>query len=377
MIWTKVRNVSGAIVLGVFIITWGCAHQQKPYVPVSVMDSAEHHCSTGNNLLERGMFNEALGEYQQAELIKPRYAPVQIGIGLSLVGMKRFDDAFAAFRKARNLVTSDPERILYHTGMMRLYTGWQGYDWLNKVEKHFKEAQAIHEEDPAPYYYMAAAYRSAREYGKASNYYEKVISLNRGYVTQSNNEWAEIQKTVRAIPGTRSGRDIAGSPGITRAEVAALFMEELTLERLYKGGVEPDTSVHSQEITDFQTHVLRKDIEAVITLGLRGLEPVGNRFYPDREITRAEFAVMLEDILVKITSEDGVPTSHIGNPSPFKDVDRSNYAYNAILTCTTRGILDSGIDGYFNPDKSVSGSDALLALRRLKGILASQNGNTW
>ncbi len=368
--------VAGAIVICSMAILGGCAHHEMAHVPSSAMDSPEHHCSTGDGLLDKGLFQKALEAYRQAEMIDRRHAPAQIGIGLSLAGMQRFDDALDAFRKARSLATSDRQRMLYHTGMMRLHTARQNKDWLDKTESHFNQARSIKKDDPAPYYYMAAAYSIAREYAKASHCYEKVIDLNRGYVEQSNTSWAELQKTVRAIPGTRVGKDIAGSPAITRAEVAALFMEELRIDRLFQGGARSSLREGDLVMTDFQNHPLRRDVEAVIALEVRGLEPIGNRFFPDRAISRAEFAVMLEDILVKITREKGVSTRHLGAPSPFSDVEGSYYAYNAILTCTTRGILDPGVDGRFRPGSSVSGTDALLALRQIKGVLEKSTGWT-
>ena len=107
----------------------------------------------------------------------------------------------------------------------------------------------------------------------------------------------------------------------------------------------------------------------MVGLKIRGLEPIGNRFEPDKDITRADFAVMIEDILIKILGEKNLPTRYIGSPSPFKDVNSSFYAFNAIMTCTTRGIMEADLNGYFRPEGPVSGADALLSLRRLKEAL--------
>ena len=114
---------------------------------------------------------------------------------------------------------------------------------------------------------------------------------------------------------------------------------------------------------------LGADIDIIVRLKLRGLEPIGNRFDPDKEITRANYAIMIEDILFRITREQENRSKFIGSVSPFEDIDSSHYAFNAIMTCTTRGIMKADIDGFFYGDKPVSGADSLLILRRLKETL--------
>ncbi len=89
-------------------------------------------------------------------------------------------------------------------------------------------------------------------------------------------------------------------------------------------------------------------------------------FAPDKEITRANFAIMIEDILARVTREHNLDTKHFGCASPFKDVNNGNYAFNAIMTVTTRGIMSANMYGYFSKDDPVSGTKALLVLRKLK-----------
>ena len=64
-----------------------------------------------------------------------------------------------------------------------------------------------------------------------------------------------------------------------------------------------------------------------------------------------------------------MPIKYIGAKSPFKDMNSSYYAFNAIITCTTRGIMRADLNGYFKGEDPVSGADALLILRRLKEAL--------
>lgn len=356
--------VSGAII---FV---SCA--AKGIKPVSPMDTPEHHNLVGMNLFEKGEFQKALTEFERAKDLAPKYAPAYVGIGLTMAELNQFDDAFSAMKKAKKLASSKPDKVLTYSGMIRLYTKWQGKGWLEKAEGSFSKGKSVDKDDPAPHYYMAVAYRTADEYEKSAENFKKVIDLNKGYVDQADMGWEAVQRIQRAMPGTRVGKKIAGLDKITRSDVAALFIEELELDKLFKKrGVPAKKRVKEeiQPLTDYQNHVLRADIEAIIGIGIRGLEPMGNRFAPEKEITRANFAVMIEDILVKITREGDVPIRYIGAKSPFKDVDSSHYAFNAIVTCTTRGTMKADLHGYFKAEDSVSGADAMLILRRLKEAL--------
>jgi hypothetical protein len=51
---------------------------------------------------------------------------------------------------------------------------------------------------------------------------------------------------------------------------------------------------------DIAEQVLRTDIQSVMELGIKGLEPYPNHtFKPDEKIVRAEYAMMIEDILME------------------------------------------------------------------------------
>lgn len=104
---------------------------------------------------------------------------------------------------------------------------------------------------------------------------------------------------------------------ITWGDVAALFTQELKLEEVYerlsvkrfytefkapKSGLqmETETVVKLPPATDISDRVLRHDINTVIRIGVRGLEPYPDHTSrPDEKISRASYAMMLKDILIK------------------------------------------------------------------------------
>lgn len=358
------------IFLGIILMVIGCAH--KGAVKQAELDTPEHHYTAGNILLEKGELDGALAEFERAKAIDPEYAPAYVGIGLVLGEQGEFEKAFAAMESAKDYAESDAEEVFYNTGMIRLYTASLGDKWLKRAEDHFSSAIDIDEIDPAPYYFMGLAYKKAENYEKSSGLFRKVIDLKKGYTEQANAEWEKVQNIVRAMPGSKVGRQIAKLDKITRADVAALFVEEMNLDKIFmrhKVAFKEKGVAEESAPNDYQNHILKSDIDIVNTLGIKGLEVIGNRFDPDGVIRRADFAIMVEDILVKVTGENTLPTSYIDSPSPFKDVDESYYAKNAIMTCTTRGFMKADLNGYFKGGDPVSGADALLTIRRLNDAL--------
>jgi hypothetical protein len=173
---------------------------------------------------------------------------------------------------------------------------------------------------------------------------------------------------------------------INRADVAALFIEELALDRLFekRGPKTFDTSfktpgksfeaekvVAMEPATDIAAHPLKADIDAVVKLGVRGLEPSpDHKFEPNKPLTKAEYAVMLEDIMMKVTGDEKLATQFIGQKSLFPDVRPDVYYFNAAMIMTSRGILEADkVTGEFGAGQVVSGADALLAIRMFKEAL--------
>jgi len=359
----------------------GCAGGKKAVKPVSVMDNPDHHFNNGMKFLDKEEYDNALAEFERAKALDPKYGKAYMGIGLVKGFKGDFDNAFKAMKEAKKL-----DGILADIGMIRLYSLQRSGEWLKKAEEEFEAGKKKDASNPALYFYMGKAYKVAFEFDKAATCFKKVLELNKEFLEQANQEWALLQKIQRAAPGTKIGKQIALIDKITRGDVAALFIEELNLEKVYKArkpkeydssfkppegvAMAADTVATLPPAMDIANHPLKADIEAVIGLGVRGLEPFPDHtFAPGMVISKANYAMMVEDILIKVSGDEGLATRFIGQNSPFPDVRSDHYAFNAIMVCTTRGIMEAKLDGYFGLNESVSGADALLVIRRLKDEL--------
>jgi len=72
--------------------------------------------------------------------------------------------------------------------------------------------------------------------------------------------------------------------------------------------------------------------------------------------------------LIKITGVEELATRFIGSVSPFPDLRNDLPYFNAVMLCTTRGIMAAKDlkSGEFDAMGNVSGAEALLSLRVLK-----------
>lgn len=131
------------------------------------------------------------------------------------------------------------------------------------------------------------------------------------------------------------------------------------------------TTTQMAAVTDIEDSWAKHDIEKIINLPIRGLQPFPDHTFKPKELTtRAEFANMIEDIIVIITDDEKLRTQFLGETSHFPDVRSDHFAYNSINVCVTRGILEAkGMDGAFGLDDNVNGAEALLAIRKLRDNL--------
>jgi len=364
-------------------INAGCA--PKARLPVSALGTPEHHVFTGMKLLEAGKLLDAEREFGLAKELDHEYSPAYTGLGLTFSYKGDFKSAFDNMSLAKKLAISKQEQALAYVGFMRLYTRQKDKDWLGEVEKNFERARDTLKDVPDMpdfYFYMGLAYKEAYEFDDAADALKRVLEINKAFLDKADHELKLVQKIERAMPGTPIGKKVALLEKVTRADVAALFIQELRLETIYKRfGLKksvtsfesPDESASLKEIpipVDVQDHPLRGDVKTVIGLGVQGLGvfPDGT-FAPNECITRASYAMMIEDIICTITDDPSLATRHIGNVSPFADVRSDVPYFNAIMVCTTRGIIEPKRkirQDIFDPRGSVSGADAVLAIRNLK-----------
>lgn len=377
--------LTGLWLISIFALQ-GCAPKTRP--SESVLDTPQHHVQSGMKLLGLGKYDDAMREFELAKGLDPKFSGAYVGSGLVFGNKGDFKNGIEEMKRAVALAKAKDDKVNANVGLIQLYLlGKESIhkNWLNKSKMAYKAAIILSPDSASAHYYMGEVYKEALNFEKASQLFKKVLDINGGYVVEANDAWKLIQKIQRAAPGTMIGKKVSLVNQITRADIAALFIQELKLDEIFAKKKDFDTSfkgpekgfvtektVKAQAALDIADHVLRTDIEAVIELGIKGIESYPDHtFKPDQKIARAEYAMMIEDILIRTTGDKKLATKFIGSPSPFPDLRSDLPYYNAVLVCTTRGIMVTKdmTTGEFDPMGSVSGADALLIIRKLEPMI--------
>ena len=344
-----------------------CAKEVKRQ-PVSAMDNPAHHVYSGIKLLDGGNYDRALSEFTWALGLDSEYAPAYYGQGVAQAHLGNFDKAVASLENAEKYAKDDHENAMAQVGYMRMYMLQQEEDWLDMMQRSFDKAVTYEENLPDAYYYYGMASKQAGAYTSATTAFDKVLSINKTLVDKADTQLKLVQEIQRALPGTEVGKQLAAVEKVTRGDVAAIFIHELKLDRVYQRENQP-TLDKLPVVRDITGHPFQHDIETVLTSGVRGLEVYPDeQFKPGKHITRGEYAMMIEGIISAVTHDPKLSVKFIGQASPFPDLRSDSPYFNAVMVCTTRGIMEAEdvMKGTFNPQGTVSGADALLIIRKLK-----------
>ena len=139
--------------------------------------------------------------------------------------------------------------------------------------------------------------------------------------------------------------------------------------KAYYPGVAEEASPGPPEPNDVADRPDKNLILDVVAMEIPGLElyPDG-RFGPKRPVTRAEFAQIMQGLVVVGMRDRDLATKYFGEASRFSDMRADHFAYNAAVLCIQRGLIEPRADGRFWPDEPVSGAQAILGIKKALGM---------
>lgn len=360
-----------------------------PRQPVGLMDTPAHHAALAGDFLDQGQWAKALAEYDLALGLVPDHAPSLAGKAVALAWLKRPEEAEKAMDQAEDAAETDPDRLALAVFRLRLLAararagGRDRAELPKAVAKLVKQGRALDERSAPLYFHAGEAWLMALDFAQASAAYARVLELGGPLAEQARQQMDLLAKAQRAAPGSLVGREIALVPAVSRADMAALLVQELGAAKLFRrtapapaaGFTPPADAVkpryEESGPPDAAGHPLRQDIALVLELGVKGLGrlPDGT-FRPNEPLTRAEAAMVWEDVIVRATGDAALATVYVGGASPFADLGSDHPAFNAAVLATTRGVMGAGArSGRFEPLGPVSGADALLSVKRLRDEL--------
>ncbi len=378
---SRVTILAVAVPLLLFLAL-GCG--PKAIKEASVQDTPEKHFDRGLYEFDRGNLTSAQSEFERALALNPNFAEAFAGQALISATQGDYKKAYDLADKSisKNNKAIEPYIIKGRIVSMER----KGEDWVEKAAKQFDKALEINPSSAKALFFKAEAFKDGYQFGEAANIYSKVIALKGDYAGQADLAWEQVQKIQRAAPGTKVGARIALIDEIDRADVAVLFMDELKLMDLISKKRAPvyDTGFKAPEdptamktattsslagASDIDGHWAKSWIAEIVNAKGMELFP-DHTFRPDDKITRVDYAMLLQNVLIMATGDESLATKYIGQPSRFPDVNASNYAYNATCLMVDRGIMKADkMTGAFDVKAHVSGADALLIIREFQNAL--------
>lgn len=374
-----------AVLCGAMVFLAGCAAHLR--TAGGYMDTPQAHVNEGMKYYNNETFSKALEEFNLALSLNSEYAPAYAGIALTAVAQGDLEHAEKAAAKARSLDAKLPQAYVANAMVIAAKNKKRPpADWLPSMEKAFDKALKLAPADPEIYYRRGCCYKNAFDFEQAAFDFRKVLESKSDWTGKADEQWQQIQMIQRAAPGSDVGKQIALVNAITRADIAALFVSELHIDNLiakkstnshdtgFKSPTDSrvmhtDSSDRLPKVTDISGHWAKNFINDILDYSIRGLEPYPDHtFHPDQLINRSEYAMMVEECLIAITGNQSLATQYIGTQSRFSDVNASHPSYNAICNAVDKNIMDASINGEFGPEKSVSGPEALLVIRKLKEL---------
>ncbi len=376
----------------------GCA--PKGATPLSIEDTPPNHYLRGMELIENGKAAEAEARFARALELDPKYAPGFAGQALVVaLGVESQADAKhreieldkfrALLDKGYGKAKTPADKFIVAVTAVRAETVAKDARWIKGADKWYTKGHVIKkiDEGSLPYYrniealdyFMGKAWFEAGEYTKAKDMLGMVVGKDLGKWHQPANAlYARVQKIERAIANytvTGISKAIAAKESVSRADVAALLVNELNLDRLFGGldDLQPKADFIPADVVD---HPFKAEIIGVLKWNVRGLEPVydattkAELFKPAELVSRKEMALALEDILIKVSGDESLANKFFGQTSsPYGDVKPTEAYYNAVVNVVSRNLMETDLSSAFRPNDDLDGAELLLAVVRLRNAV--------
>jgi outer membrane protein assembly factor BamD (BamD/ComL family) len=395
------KHLALVFVLGLVWLMSGCA--QKRVTPLSEEDNPAHHYLMGMELIDKNDLKEASVKFDRSLELEPDYAPAFAGKALVAAlrtGQEKdkehrsveFEKAIALLDDAEDETEGDSQKFIVRVTGIRVYMHARPKKWLKKATKYYKRGLKLDKVKPeelpyyrtreAAHYFMGLAYFKALKFRDSEATLAKVLGSSPGkWHEPANKLYKRVQKIIRAATNftlTDVAKRIAVKDAVVRADVAALLVDEIHLDRFLAGRISvPEKKTRPSFVpADVVNNMFKPEILIVLKWGLRGLEPLYDKtskaylFYPERPVTRRELAFVLEDLLIKITGDESLATKYYGQKnSPFPDVPPTASSFNAVMNVVTRGLMEPDLSGAFRSDDYADGAELLLAVMRLRNVM--------
>ena len=364
------------------ILVVGCARQVE-MSPQSKLDTAELHYRQGLRALDEDDVWAAQASFERARSLDENHPGVAVGSALVASAQGEF---FKARKMLEGALHQDRSFVDAHVALAQVTAkegmtqGRSPEQWLEPMRRSMTRAAQLAQADGSVPFRHGEIEFDAGEYDPARRALQRSISLAQApWDERAKQLLTRMQTIERSTPGSPLGARIAAAQSVSRAELAVLLIEELHVEQHLAArrrleaaapppAVEIDATALGIEMTWAQPF-----IERLLPLGIIGLEPLPDgSFAPEEPVTRAQLAMVVDDLLQRISGSDHSLNRYTGEASRFSDMPSDHYAYAAIANVVARGVMaPDAIAMTFRPSAPVQGAEALEVIRQLESALSS------
>ncbi len=360
------QNRTKLLFLLVLFLTFGCSRSGREVVPITpgkskpdYMEYFEH----GKEKLNNGEIDEAIGYFHTSLELNEDYSPSGEYLGEALLLKADHEEAFKVFLKVLTQnAYSEKARIgvgRVHIAAENFSLALEAFDIVigmnnTNAEAHFYRGIALNETD--------RIFSSKTSFIRAvinDDTYRQTIA---GIISLNDNEVAKLFK--------REYLAIEGKTAINRADLAAILATILSESSLFSGVAgrrefTPPMIMKPADISDLtEDYWAFEEIRMAIDARLMELYP-GNEFKPESVIIKADFASLLQKILIDKFNNRDLISRYIGQNSPFDDLNSAHWAYNACRLSEEFGLLERRSQNTFGIGDSIDGLTAVEALEKV------------
>ena len=175
---------------------------------------------------------------------------------------------------------------------------------------------------------------------------EKMKELAELYSEEAYQEQNNPSSTGQNRPGSSTGGNGSGfKPGSVVANISgpvSNFSNNQSLSEV-------------QKLSDISNHWAKESITELFKMGIVSGSTDGN-FYPENNVSRAEFAKMLAGVI-------GIDALYNAEKT-FSDVNSTSWYYGYIMALCNHGIMKGYTDNEFRPDNSITRQEMATAIYR-------------
>lgn len=346
----------------------GCSSMVKPQSP---QDTPKDHYQAGMKLIVAKDAAKAEAEFLRAIELDKKSPLGYAGLAALEMSRSKYKSSINYANKALRY-----DRKYTDAGIIkgRAFMTHGKKDSSSRAKLAFQNVLDIDPQNEEALFYMGEICLNGFQFKEAQGYYAQASERKGSFASRADER---IRLTIRILAMDQisdSGKRISLSDQLTRSELCHLLIDELKLKDLLK-----IRQVHRYESAYFDTDPKQKipsdianrhdrgELLDIIALHMPDLDIYPNgKFYPSRIVTRAEFAMVLQDIIVMLDDDQTLPAKYSDSESPFPDIRPDYFAFNAVMVSVEEGIMKADPQtGQFNTDNPVSGIDALEMIRAL------------